>query len=111
MRVVLMRNLLAAFLFSILFFAASAYSVQAQLQPEPEKENNFGKLWKELEEGVTVPITGTHYYWHEGLNVRGADENLIFKIGGKVMIDYGRINADSNMKNALGRLWGVHGRG
>jgi len=54
-----------------------------------------------LERGIVDPIKGIRYYWEEGLHIDSAKENFRLKIGGKFMVDGGKIDADGTMKNAF----------
>jgi phosphate-selective porin OprO/OprP len=74
---------------------------QAQSSPEPGDEGGIGEWWKKLERGIVDPIKGIRYYWEEGLHIDSAKENFRLKIGGKFMVDGGKIDADGTMKNAF----------
>ncbi len=58
------------------------------------------------EEGVTTPFIGLHIYWKDGLQLDSPDGHLKLKIGGSVMIDGGRINADEELQKAFTDLEG-----
>jgi phosphate-selective porin OprO/OprP len=64
------------------------------------------KVSEETEKGVSGPVAKTHYYWDEGLQIVSRRENLRLKVGGKLIVDGGTIEANDELERAFPDLEG-----
>jgi len=86
---------------SVLILCPPSFSAQAQPALETSEESGIREWWKKLERGVVDPITGMRYSWKEGLLIDGPKENFKLKVGGKFMVDAGKIDADGAMRSGF----------
>ena len=56
--------------------------------------------------GVEGPITGYHISWKEGFHLVSPKKNLKVKIGGKLIVDGGNIDADNELQRTFPNLDG-----
>lgn len=61
---------------------------------------------EKAEKGVTGPVAKTSYFWDEGLQIVSRRENLRLKIGGKLIVDCGTIEANDDLERAFPNLEG-----
>jgi len=72
-------------------------------------DSTYEEALEETKEGMEVPVTGTRYYWDEGLHIVTRHENFRLKIGGKFILDGGYIDADKELETAFTDLEGYGG--
>ncbi len=101
MRKIFLPCWFTVFLVSLLLPGTPAFSAEAQSPPEPKEEGGIKEWWKKVERGVVDPITGTRYSWKEGLLIDGPQDNFKLKVGGKFMVDVGKIDADGTLRTAF----------
>jgi phosphate-selective porin OprO/OprP len=101
MRKIFLPRWFTVFWVSLLLPGTPGFPAEPQSLPEPKEEGGIGEWWKKLGRGIVDPIRGIRYYWQEGLHIDSARENIRLKIGGKFMVDVGKIDADDTMKNAF----------
>jgi len=61
---------------------------------------------EKAEKRVSGPVAKTHYYWDEGLQIVSRRENLRLKIGGKLIVDGGTIEANDELGRSFPDLEG-----
>jgi len=94
----------AAFLFLVMVSG----SVHADEPAFKEVQTKYKTLGEKLEHGVYMPLLGYHIFWQQGLNVISPKQNLSVKIGGKIIVDGGYIDADDELDRAFPDLTGSY---
>lgn len=98
------------FLFVAVFLLAAFGNEVRAGSPPLERPDSFYDEWSEkAKEGKRGRFAGTHYYWDEGLHIVSRRENFRLKIGGKIILDGGYIEADKELERALPDLEGYGG--
>ena len=105
------RSIVAGIFFLALMFPLQAFvgGVQGDSPPLERSDSTFDGWLKKPEEGVEGPIGHTHYYWDEGFHIVSRGKNLELKIGGKIILDGGYIDADKELESAFPDLEGYGG--
>ena len=74
-----------------------------------DKRNSRRKAFQEkAEKGVKGPVSGYQISWKEGFHLKSPKNNLKIKIGGKVIVDGGKIDADDELQADFPELNGYH---
>ena len=101
-------NITAIVLVVSLFFVMVGGGVHADEPAFKEIQTKYKTLGEKLEHGVYMPLLGYHIFWQQGLNVISPEQNLSVKIGGKIILDGGYIDADNDLDSAFPDLAGSH---
>jgi phosphate-selective porin OprO/OprP len=97
---VLLIGLLLFYIFVIEGEAGSAASADSASHTQGHSET--------AGEGAGDPLTGFHATWDDGLHLVGRYEKVQFEIGGNIMVDGGRSNADDALNRAFPDFEGGH---
>ena len=106
------RSTLAGFvvlLAGVFLLSAPNRNVQAGPSSFEGIDSRYEEALKKAGEGVEGPVAGTHYYWDEGFHIVSRGKNLKLKIGGKIILDGGYIDADKELERAFPDLEGYGG--
>jgi phosphate-selective porin OprO/OprP len=101
----LFRNIaIAAAACFLLLFASGR--VHAESPPSDNIDSMHKALSERVAKGIHDPVTGYHIFWQQRLYVASPKKNLLLKIGGKVIVDGGNIDADDELQRAFPDLDG-----
>jgi phosphate-selective porin OprO/OprP len=105
--VLLSKILGLAILFVALFhYSVLAGHVEAASAASEGSDSTIETFLEKAKEGVTAPVSGTHYYWDKGLHIDSRNRKIRLKLGGKLQLDTGRINPDNELETAFSDLEG-----
>ena len=91
---------------AVFLFLISGNNVRADSSSVDRQGFSFKEIREKAEQGVKDPITGYRISWKEGLHLVSPEEKLKVKIGGKIIVDGGNIDADNELQRAFPDLEG-----
>ena len=105
------RLTFAGFVFFLaVVFPLPAFGSNVQADSPPrERFDSLDEWLEKAKEGKKGAIVGTHYYWDEGFHIVSRHENFRLKIGGKIILDGGYIDANKELERAFPDLEGYGG--
>jgi phosphate-selective porin OprO and OprP len=89
-----------------LIVVISGNNVNAGSSSADSLTSKYQTFNEKAEKGVKDPITGYHISWKEGFRLVSPKKNLKVKIGGKLIVDGGNIDADDELQRAFPDLDG-----
>jgi phosphate-selective porin OprO/OprP len=98
-------NLVAVFIVYFIFLIPGD-NVNADSSSFDKLNSEYKTFYEKVEKGVKDPVTGYHISWKEGFHLVSPKENLKIKIGGKLIVDGGNIDADEELQRAFPNLDG-----
>jgi phosphate-selective porin OprO/OprP len=76
-------------------------NVHADSSFQDKLNSKHKAFYEKAEKGGKEPVIGYHIHWKEGFHLESPKKNLKIKIGGKMVVDGGKIDADDELQRAF----------